>query len=556
MTADKLTIQTQAAVIGASLGGVLATWQLCRAGVKTVLTSEFPWIGGQMTSQAVPPDEHRYIESFGASASYQAFRAAIRAHYDAQQDFVDNSAMTEGCNPGDGWVSRLCFEPAVAERYFRDLLQPYLDSGVLTLLEHRRPTAAERDDRKIQSVTLVNMDDRCAITEVRADYFLDGTDTGALLALAELPYRLGKESHADFAEPQAPESASRDDQQPVTFVCALCLHDSPVTPLPKPVEYDFWRTHILPKYDYPLFSDHLPGHEQFSSIRLPFFSAAAVAGDFNDQTLDLWRYRRIIAAQNWSGDQTRDVSLINWAQNDYALHPLLDGVEKDEQGVAEAAKALTRCFVHWLQTEAPRNCIGEEGFGFPELALAADVLGTDDGFAQQVYVRESRRIVGLQTLSQGDIILPKDGPETWHPARFANSVGIGLYNMDIHPTCVSGMGTNAAVRPFELPLGIFIPADADNLLPACKNIGVTHLVNAATRVHPIEWLVGEVAGLLAAHCLQTDTDPVGIFEAEPRTRAFQQYVEEQGIPVHWPDDPDSVKSITKPGVKQSAKQTA
>ena len=537
MSADNCVIKTQAAVIGASLGGVLAAWQLCRAGVSTLLSSEFPWIGGQMTSQAVPPDEHRYIESFGVSESYRVFREAIRAHYLAQQDFVDNSTMTEGCNPGDGWVSRLCFEPVVAERYFRDLLQPYLESGVLTLLERNRPTSAKRDGRNVESVTLVELDTRGARTEVRADYFLDATDTGALLALADLPYRLGKESYTEFAEPQAPESASRDDQQPVTFVCALRRHDSAATPIPKPEEYDFWRAHMLPKYDYRLFSDHLPGHAQFSSIRLPFFSTAAVAGDFNDQTLDLWRYRRIIAAQNWSGSRANDVSLINWAQNDYALHPLLDGQEKNEQEVAEAAKALTRCFVHWLQTEAPRDCIGEVGLGFPELVLAEDVLGSDDGFAQQVYVRESRRIVGLQTLSQGDIILQEGNSDTWSPARVENSVGIGLYNMDIHPTCVSSMGSNAAVRPFELPLGIFIPADADNLLPACKNIAVTHLVNAATRVHPIEWLVGEVAGLLAAYCFQTDALPAGIFESEARTKAFQDYVMEQGIPVHWPGAP-------------------
>lgn len=530
-------VDAQAAVVGASLGGVMAAWQLCRAGVKTVLTSEFPWIGGQMTSQAVPPDEHRYIESFGASASYMAFRKAVRAHYKAQDRFVDNTAMTEGCNPGDGWVSRLCFEPAVAERYFRDLLQPYVDSGALILLEAVRPAAALRNDRTIVSVTLQGVRNRIGCTEVRADYFLDATDTGSLLALADLPYRLGKESRSEFDEPQAPEHADSCDQQPVTFVCALRWQTTPVTPVPRPPEYDFWRAHILPNYNYPLFSDHIPGHEGFSTVRLPFFSAAAMAGEPRDPTLDLWRYRRIIAAHNWQGETVTDVSLINWAQNDYAFHPLLDGEVRSEREVAEAAKALTRCFVHWLQTEAPRECIGEQGYGFPELALVEGLLGTSDGFAQQVYVRESRRIVGLQTLSQRDILLYENDTDDWHPATCCNSVGIGLYNMDIHPTCVSGMGSNAVVRPFELPLGIFIPADVDNLLPACKNIGVTHLVNAATRVHPIEWLIGEVAGLLAAHSLVTGAAPAGIYESAALTTQFQSFVQEQGVPVHWPGDP-------------------
>lgn len=530
-------VHAPAAVIGASLGGVMAAWQLCRAGVKTILTSEFSWIGGQMTSQAVPPDEHRHIETFGLSESYRNFRNAIRAHYQSQCDFIDHSVMTEGCNPGDGWVSRLCFEPVVAEQYFRALLQPYLDCELLTLLEYRRPVAARRNQRKIEAVTLADCHGSAESIEVRADYFLDATDTGALLDLAALPYRLGKESRDEFAEAQAPQGADKNDQQPITFVCALRRNTSPCTPIAKPEEYEFWRSYILPNYDYPLFSDLIPGSEGFLALRLPFFSADASSGRYTDQTLDLWRYRRIIAAHNWTSEEVSDVSLINWAQNDYALHPLLDGVEKSEQEVIESAKALTRCFVYWLQTEAPRDCIGEEGFGFPELVLAEDVLGTSDGFAQQVYVRESRRIRGLQTLSQNDIVLSTDASESWQPAVCSNSVGVGLYNMDIHPTCVSGMGTNAAVRPFELPLGIFIPVDTDNLLPACKNISVTHLVNAATRVHPIEWLVGEVAGLLAAHCLQTDAMPAGIYESEIRVKQFQTFLQVNGISLNWPDSP-------------------
>ena len=36
-----------------------------RNGMRVVLTEETDWIGGQLTSQAVPPDEHPWIESFG-----------------------------------------------------------------------------------------------------------------------------------------------------------------------------------------------------------------------------------------------------------------------------------------------------------------------------------------------------------------------------------------------------------------------------------------------------------------------------------------------------------
>ena len=48
--------------------------------------------------------------------------------------------------------------------------------------------------------------------------------------------------------------------------------------------------------------------------------------------------------------------------------------------------------------------------------------------------------------------------------------------------------------PFQIPLGALIPQRMENLLPACKNLGVTHLTNGCYRLHPVEWNVGEAAG--------------------------------------------------------------
>ena len=46
-------------VIGASLGGTLAAYSACTEGKSCILTEETDWIGGQLTNQAVPPDEHK-----------------------------------------------------------------------------------------------------------------------------------------------------------------------------------------------------------------------------------------------------------------------------------------------------------------------------------------------------------------------------------------------------------------------------------------------------------------------------------------------------------------
>jgi FAD dependent oxidoreductase len=517
-------------VIGASLGGVLAAYRACMSGRRVILAAGFDWLGGQMTSQAVPPDEHRLIEWGGASQSYLEFRQAMRNHYRANDEFVDRTEMTEGCNPGDGWVSRLCFEPRLAAEYFDKMLAPFVEMAQLRIMKRVTPVAVARAGRVVESVTVES--DTGTKTILTAPYFLDATDTGELLKLARLPYRLGKESRDEFDEPDAPRDADKHDQQPVTFVMALKhLRNARAGSAPvisQPRGYNFWQRYRVPHYEHPLFGNEMPGGKAGESAYLPWFA--------DGLTLDWWRYRRIISHRNWKRYRD-DVSLVNWAQNDYALHPLLDG-RVDDRTVIAAAKALSRSFLYWLQTEAPRHdaekrrANNESENGYPELQLVTDALGTDDGFAQQVYVRESRRIIGLDCLTQNDILF-RGG--IMIPAQVSNSVGIAWYNMDIHPTCVSGHGINAQVRPFCLPLGCFIPRDCDNLIPASKNIGVTHLVNAATRVHPAEWLIGEVAGLLAHFAFVSKLPLAEIHQTQNHVIALQRLLAHAGVPIEWND---------------------
>jgi hypothetical protein len=512
------------AVIGGSLGGVMAAYQAARAGRKVLLVSEFDWLGGQMTTQGVPPDEHRLIESGGASTSYLGFRDAMRQRYLRDPEFRDNSVLTEGCNPGDGWVSRLCFEPIYAATYFDSLLKPHVRAGNLIILRGTLARARRRG-RVIERVTVQTKQDT---VEIVANYFLDATDTGALIKAAGLSYRLGKEAQREFDEADAPREANLLDQQPVTFVMALrntgrkALPDAELQP---PPEYAFWKARIVPHFNYPQFSRHLPGAKRGEIAELPLFAEG--------KTLDWWRYRRIVSSNNWVAPRN-EVSLINWAQNDFALQPLLDG-PMPEADVVKAAKSLSRCFLHWLQTEAPREGSGNEGYiGYPELELAPDVLGTSDGFAQQVYVRESRRIRGIDCLAAPAITADPSMPLL--PTLVGDSVGIGWYNVDIHPTVISGHTVNTKVRPFALPLGVFIHVDCDNLIPACKNISVTHLVNAATRVHPVEWIVGEIAGVLAEFAVSNGLALAEIHAHDYRVSALQSRLKDAGIPISWSDD--------------------
>jgi hypothetical protein len=122
-----------------------------------------------------------------------------------------------------------------------------------------------------------------------------------------------------------------------------------------------------------------------------------------------------------------------------------------------------------------------------------------------------------------------DGPEI-----FADSVGIGCYRIDLHPS-VSGAGyLDLGCWPFQIPLGALIPVRVENLLPGSKNLGTTHITNGAFRVHPVEWNVGEAAGLLATFCLGRDVLPRAVRNCHTLFEEFHTLLHWQGIELGWP----------------------
>jgi hypothetical protein len=78
-----------------------------------------------------------------------------------------------------------------------------------------------------------------------------------------------------------------------------------------------------------------------------------------------------------------------------------------------------------------------------------------------------------------------------------------------------------------------IPVKMQNLIPACKNIGTTHLTNGCYRLHPVEWNVGEVAGLLAAYSMDNRVELKEIRENKEQLHRFQEYLKAAGIQMYW-----------------------
>ena len=133
-------------IAGGGLGGCAAALAALRNGLSVILTEETDWIGGQLTSQGVPPDEHQWIETHGSTRLYRDLRTAIRQYYVRNYPLTDTARTNRILNPGDGSVSRLCHEPRAALAVLNDMMAPYISSGRL-ILHDRHQDYRSRCDR-------------------------------------------------------------------------------------------------------------------------------------------------------------------------------------------------------------------------------------------------------------------------------------------------------------------------------------------------------------------------------------------------------------------------
>jgi hypothetical protein len=549
-------LETDILIVGGGTGAVAAALAIARSGRRCIISEPTDWVGGQLTSQAIPPDENRWIEGLdgvqGATASYLDFRRRVRAWYREHRDLNAVAKDDPRLNPGNGWVSHLCCEPRVAHAVLVEMLAPYVASGRVTILLHHEPASADGGGDRLNSVTLLDLIHNRQTT-VSAEYFLDATELGDLFPLAKIEYHIGAEHKSVFNELHGRSDKSEpSEHQAISWCFALEHHPGENNSIDKPARYDFFKSFIPPldhPWPGPLFSWTICGGADNSPRTFEFvpWPDKPKAGMH-----DMWRYRRIVDNSIYvpSPSAPPDVSLINMVQMDYFLNPILDVTPAQQQAALHDARQQSLSFLYWMQTQSPRH--DGKGAGYPGLKLRGEELGTSDGFAKAVYVRESRRLAARKMITEGDVgtdqrkaegkssdsrgrksaVLPSVPEGTSEP--FADSVGIGHYRLDLHPSTAMRNSLYVQTAPFRIPMGALIPKRVRNVLAAAKNLGVTHITNGCYRLHPVEWNTGESAGFLAAYCLEKNREPQQVHESLNEVREFQKFIKQQGVAISWP----------------------
>jgi hypothetical protein len=145
------------------------------------------------------------------------------------------------------------------------------------------------------------------------------------------------------------------------------------------------------------------------------------------------------------------------------------------------------------------------------MELLAFFRGNVPGFANariaataaQIGIRESRRIVGVYTLTRDDVLQAR---------HFDDAVARSAYPIDIHNP--SGSGTVTHRLPpgasYEIPYRCLVPQSIEGLLVAGRCISTTHEALASTRLTPTVMTLGQAAGTAAALAVAGGVQPRAI----------------------------------------------
>lgn len=518
-------------ILGGGLGGCAAALAAARRGWRVVLTEETDWLGGQLTAQAVPPDENPWIETVGGTRSYLDLRRRIREHYRRNYPLTAAALAQPHLNPGNGGVSRLCCEPRAALAALEEMLAPFVSGRRVLVLRRHVAVAASTQGDRVEAVRVRSLESGREPV-LRAPYFADATEMGDLLPLTRTEYVTGYEARGETGEERAPVQAQPQNMQAFTCCFAMdYLHGEDHT-IARPAEYDFWRDYVPP------LTPPWPGRLLSLDYTHPVTLEKRNIGMDPVKATGLWHYRRIAdKGQFVEGAYAGDLSLVNWPQNDYLPGNPFECLPEEAARHVARARQLSLALLYWLQTECPRP---DGGAGWKGLRLRPDIVGTEDGLAKYPYIRESRRIRAEFTVTENhvgtDARMKATGLKRDEVAAavFADSVGIGSYRIDLHPSTGGDNYIDISSLPFQIPLGALLPRRVENLLPACKNLGVTHLTNGCYRLHPVEWNIGEAVGALAGFCLGKQRMPREVWKQAALLKEFQNQLTADGVPLSWP----------------------
>jgi len=489
------------AVIGAGSGGCSAAIQAARMGMSVALVEESDWIGGQMTGAAVSTMDDKTKTRTGI---YLEFITKVREYYSARNTNYNI------CYWGSDTIA---FEPWVGQMILKDMLG---QAGPIDIILKAKLLSAKVADNTIRSVN-VQVDGKNI--NVSARVFIDATECGDLIALSGAMYRAG-----NSVSPNIDKNAIIQD---ITYPAVIKRYREGLPPElkvqgppPRYTDYLFEFRMTIRKN-----GNTWPGQYPFSPVvhnayrAIPDPSNSAFIDGGKPET---WP-KISKTAINWANDYPGKSGSIPGLSVEFLESPNFRALATKE------AMLKTLAFLYYLQTElglsdwSVDNRQGYGGWFSTDWANWAEIPERYhpilSHFPPFPYLRESRRIVGIKTMTVDDIIRDEKLGRTL--VSKPHSLALGEYPIDIHGNNDSiyletDLGETREKIPndwegegglFQIPFEIFVPEKMDGLVAAEKNISVSRVVNGSTRLQPVTMLTGQAAGAIAALAVTEKVQP-------------------------------------------------
>src|SRR5699024_10873285 len=162
-------------------------------------------------------------------------------------------------------VSRLSHEPKVALRVLEDMMAPYINSHKIKVYYNYKPESANTHGDFVESVTIRHMRNEETVT-LFGQYFIDATECGDVLPLANVEYVTGAESKRDTGEQHAFKQEDPLDMQSITYVFAVDYLEDGNHTIDEPEQYSFWKQFIPSFSNLPLLSWHAVNSADTSTL--------------------------------------------------------------------------------------------------------------------------------------------------------------------------------------------------------------------------------------------------------------------------------------------------
>jgi len=251
----------------------------------------------------------------------------------------------------------------------------------------------------------------------------------------------------------------------------------------------------------------------------------------------VWTYRRVnTSARDSDTVAVNDLTIQNWGSgNDYGkkfffLSPSDAQHQRDtnqwQGGVnldaIQNAERTAYGYHYWYRQNAPAKWANRT-----VLIRSVSAAGTCHGLAKMPYLRESRRSIGFENFLM-NITTISGHARDLHGYIFDDHLCIGAYDVDVHsmPHCTypSYMNEYYPILPYYIPLRAMTNRDIDNLVVIGKTMAQSFLVNSATRLHPVEFSIGQAAGVVGTYAVQNNLQSVSEMLKEDHLRRVQSIV--------------------------------